>query len=218
MNIIHVPFLEDINAHTTAGELLVSMDSLACTVLKEVPWEAFPYHPYVHFTIAHTAIGIVLLYEVQERHVKSVYHHTNDPVYKDSCVEFFLSFDGVNYYNMEFNHLGTGLIGYGPAVKSARRRMPAETIKQVKTYSYISPDPQENGDTAWRLLLHVPFTVFENHAIDSLAGMRCTGNFYKCGDDLPEPHYVAWNPIDHPTPNFHLPQYFGTLIFQGRQQ
>ncbi|HWK99876.1 MAG TPA: carbohydrate-binding family 9-like protein [Parapedobacter sp.] len=214
MNIINVPFLKDINEHTTAGELLASMDSVPSTMLKEVPWEAFPYHPNVHFRIAHTAIGILLLFDVQEKHVKSVYRHTNDPVYKDSCVEFFLSFDGVNYYNIEFNHMGTGLIGYGPAVKSERKRMPAETIGEVKTYSHISPEPCKNGDTAWRLLLHVPFAVFDNHTIDSLAGMRCTGNFYKCGDDLPEPHYVAWNLIDYPTPNFHLPQYFGTLIFQ----
>src|SRR3546814_9695772 len=61
------------------------------------------------------------------------------------------------------------------------------------------------------LLLHIPLAVFDAHVVGSLAGRRCTGNFYKCGDDLPEPHYVAWNPIDNPTPNFHLPQYFGEL-------
>lgn len=26
-----------------------------------------------------------------------------------------------------------------------------------------------------------------------------------------QPHYIAWNAVDHPTPNFHLPQYFGEL-------
>lgn len=214
MNTITVPFLEGINQRTTAEELLVTMDSLVATPLKEVPWADFPYRPSVQFRIAHTAVGILLLYDVQEKHVKSVYRNTNEPVYKDSCVEFFLSFDGVNYYNMEFNCLGTGLIGYGPAVKSARKRLAVETIEQVKTYGRIFPDTLESGDTAWQLLLHIPLAVFEAHSINSLTGLQCTGNFYKCGDDLPGPHYVAWNPINHPTPNFHLPQHFGTLRFQ----
>ncbi|MFB2120702.1 carbohydrate-binding family 9-like protein [Parapedobacter sp. 2B3] len=214
MDTITIPFLEGINQHTTIEELLATTAPLAANELREVPWAAFPYRPSVHFKIAHTAVGVLLLYEVREKHVKAVYRNTNDPVYKDSCVEFFLSFDGTNYYNLEFNCLGTGLIGYGPAQRMERKRLPEATIERVKTYSSISSRPTDSGDTEWRLLLHIPYTVFEADAIDSLAGMRCTGNFYKCGDDLPEPHYVAWNPIDYPTPNFHLPQYFGELVFQ----
>lgn len=207
-----IPFLAGVTPHTTAEELLANMAPLTANVLKEVPWAEFPYRPSVHFKIAHTAVGILLLFEVQEKHVKAVYRHTNDPVYKDSCVEFFLSFDGAKYYNLEFNCLGTGLIGYGSA--GDRKRLAAETIEQVKTDNHIGAELLANGDTEWRLLLHIPLAVFDAHTITSLAGMRCTGNFYKCGDDLPEPHYVAWNPIDNPTPNFHLPQYFGELVFQ----
>lgn len=214
MKAVTVPFLEKVARYATTDELLVAMGALEAIKLTEVPWADFPYCPSVHFKIAHTVVGIVLLYDVKEKHMKSVYRRTNDPVYKDSCVEFFLSFDGVNYYNLEFNCLGTGLIGYGPAEKSARKRLNVETIEQVKTYSRMSQGTPENGDKAWQLLLQIPLSVFEAHTIDSLAGRRCTGNFYKCGDDLPEPHYVAWNPINHPTPNFHLPQYFGELVFE----
>ncbi|MGV3762853.1 carbohydrate-binding family 9-like protein [Parapedobacter sp.] len=214
MNTMTIPFLAGVNPHTTAEELLANMAPLEATKLTEVPWKAFPYHPSVHFKIAHTPVGILLLFEVQEKCVKAVYRHTNDPVYKDSCVEFFLSFDGSNYYNLEFNCIGTGLIGYGPAQKSERKRLSRETIERVKAVSSIAAEVLENGDTEWRLLLHIPLSVFEAQAMESLAGMRCTGNFYKCGDDLPEPHYVAWNPIDHPVPNFHLPPYFGELVFE----
>ncbi|MEC3880985.1 carbohydrate-binding family 9-like protein [Parapedobacter sp. 10938] len=209
-----IPFLGGVTPHTTAEELLANMAPLGATELTEVPWKAFPYRPSVHFKMAHTAVGILLFFEVQEKHVKAVYRDTNDPVYKDSCVEFFFSLDGSNYYNLEFNCIGTGLIGYGSAQRNERKRLPRETIEQVKTTSSIATESLENGDTEWRLLLHIPLAVFEAHTIRSLAGMRCTGNFYKCGDDLPEPHYVAWNPIDNPTPNFHLPQYFGELVFQ----
>jgi hypothetical protein len=42
-------------------------------------------------------------------------------------------------------------------------------------------------------------------------GMILRANFYKCGDNTAQPHYIAWNAVNHPTPNFHLPQYFGEL-------
>ena len=50
-------------------------------------------------------------------------------------------------------------------------------------------------------------------SIESLKGVCATANFYKCGDDLPEPHFVSWNKIEAPTPNFHLPKYFGEIEF-----
>jgi hypothetical protein len=39
-------------------------------------------------------------------------------------------------------------------------------------------------------------------------------NFYKCGDKTSHPHWLTWNPVDKPRPDFHLPQYFGTLVFE----
>src|SRR3546814_739297 len=78
MKTMTIPFLGGINPHTTAEELLANMAPLAASELREVPWKAFPYRPSVHFKIAHTAVGILLLYEVQEKHVKAVYRNTND--------------------------------------------------------------------------------------------------------------------------------------------
>lgn len=215
MNTLIIPFLAGADLHTDAEGLMDAVAPLVANELKEVPWIAFPYRPAVHFKIAHTVAGILLSFDVREKHVKAVYRNTNDPVYKDSCVEFFLSFDGSNYYNLEFNCLGTALAGYGPVQKTARKRLSPETIGQVRRYCSLTAEAVETGDaTEWRLLLHIPFAVFEAHEIDTLSGVRCTGNFYKCGDNLPEPHFVAWNHINSPIPDFHLPQYFGKLIFQ----
>lgn len=45
-------------------------------------------------------------------------------------------------------------------------------------------------------------------------GQNAGVNFYKCGDDLPKPHYLCWNPIKSETPDFHLPEFFGNAIFE----
>jgi len=214
MKSLVVPYLGRVNHHSSPTELLSAMAVVADNDLEEVSWPAFPYKPNVRFKLAHTEDCLLLSYVVQEKHVKAVYRNTNDPVYKDSCVEFFLSFDTAHYYNLEFNCAGIGLIGYGSAIKEKRRRLPNDLIETVKTVRSASPKEDATAETEWELLLNIPFTVFDVHLVTSFAGMRCTGNFYKCGDDLPIPHFLAWNRIDHPIPNFHLPQFFGELVFQ----
>lgn len=189
------------------------MESLAPEPLNEVSWPDFPYLPDVHFRIAHTEDSIVLVYRVREQYVKAEYRNSNDPVYNDSCVEFFLSFDGSTYYNMEFNCLGTGLIGYGDANKALRRFLPLQKVLEVRAAGRLQAGSDAGAGIGWELLLDIPFTVFDAHQPDSMAGRRCWGNFFKCGDGLPVPHFVSWNRIDHESPNFHLPQYFGELVF-----
>ena len=38
-------------------------------------------------------------------------------------------------------------------------------------------------------------------------------NFYKCADRTAHPHFLAWNRVDAPAPDFHRPDFFGELIF-----
>ena len=40
------------------------------------------------------------------------------------------------------------------------------------------------------------------------------GNFYKCGDETPVPHFGMWSPVDNETPDFHRPEFFGELIIE----
>ncbi|WP_084088461.1 carbohydrate-binding family 9-like protein [Fodinibius roseus] len=38
--------------------------------------------------------------------------------------------------------------------------------------------------------------------------------FYKIADKTSHPHYLSWALIEHPEPHFHLPEYFGTIVFE----
>lgn len=178
--------------------------------IDQCPWrEAFPYAPYATFKIVHSADYIGLYYAVEENFVKAQAIRANENVWEDSCVEFFISLDNKQtYYNFEFNVLGTGLIGYGPSVKAERNRLSAEKIDTVATLTQVV---KHNGEKKWEIYLIIPKTLF---AIENFDGNTFHGNFYKCGDGLPNPHFIAWNTIDHPSPNFHLPQFFGDLDFE----
>ena len=43
-------------------------------------------------------------------------------------------------------------------------------------------------------------------------GVRFRGNCYKCGDRTEHPHYLAWNPVNTLSPDFHRPEFLGEMI------
>lgn len=45
-------------------------------------------------------------------------------------------------------------------------------------------------------------------------GQTIKANFYKCGDELQTPHFLSWNPINIEKPDFHRPDFFGSLEFE----
>ncbi|MCI0922142.1 carbohydrate-binding family 9-like protein [Sphingobacterium rhinopitheci] len=178
--------------------------------IDQCPWEdKFPYAPNATFKIVHSDTYIGINYVIAEEFVKAQAIRSNENVWEDSCVEFFVSFDNKKtYYNFEFNVLGTGLIGYGSSVKSERNRLSAEKIDTIDTITQVV---KRDGTKEWEIYLIIPKGLF---SVNDFTGKVFHGNFYKCGDGLPNPHFIAWNNIDHPSPNFHLPQFFGELVFE----
>ena len=112
------------------------------------------------------------------------------------------------------NCIGTILAAYGPDQRH-RNFLPEKTIASIKTYTIIDKFT-EPSIIHWELIAVIPFTAFIYDEISFLSATRVRANFYKCGDNLTEPHYLAWNNIKSAKPDFHLPEFFGTLIFQKR--
>lgn len=180
-----------------------------------INWEKFPYLPDVKFRIAYTEDAILLHYIVTEATVMALATEDHGPVYKDSCVEFFVSpeEDGL-YYNLECNCIGTILFGSGGDEKG-KVLADASTMEGIKSWASLGNEPFEevHQETTWEVAIILPFESFFRHKVETLAGETIRANFYKCGDNLLTRHYVSWNPIGTPRPSFHTPQYFGTIIF-----
>ncbi len=199
-----VEYKNDINI------ISLELDKLERNKIKELNWFDFNYAPKVSFAVGYNEDSLFLKYFVEEEHCKAVYSKINEPVYKDSCVEFFISFgNDENYYNLEINCLGTCLIEYGPN-RHEREFLSKKLIKKINTQTTLK---KENNFYKWEITLAIPFDVFCFTELAQLKGKSAKANLYKCGDDLPVPHYLTWNPIDTPSPDFHRPEYFGTLNF-----
>jgi len=213
MKTLVIPFLPNVGYRSDEKSVMDALAPLTAVTLEEAPWPQYPDKPVVHMKAVHTGDSLILQFSVEEKYIKAEYRNTNDPVHRDSCVECFIAFDNRHYYNLEFNCIGTAFAGYGSADKSTRRTLPKSTVERIRTYAVINPDKEKHQPVSWRLLLNIPLTVFEASGIRSLSEISCTGNFYKCGDGLPEPHFLAWSPIAYPEPNFHRPESFGKLFF-----
>lgn len=207
-----VPFLP-IGKQWVLNDISEKLDTIQKHTISYVPWEAYKYKPKVDFTVAYTDYALLLKYYVSEKSVRANYSKPNDPVYKDSCVELFISFDdGMGYYNFEFNCAGTCLLGFGKDRKG-RHQLPEKLISRIRHQSLLLPSACAEANISWELTVEIPFELFHFHEIKSLKGKKARANVYKCGDDLPEPHYLAWNQIKTEEPDFHRPEYFGSFEF-----
>lgn len=203
-----VPFLSE----EAAGKMQAGNGGFCVHELDQAPWKEFPYRPRVKFGVAHSGTQLFLKYEVDEQSLRCENTQINGAVWEDSCVEFFIGFDESGYYNLEFNCIGTPSVGFG-AGKEARTPLPLSVVERLRCTAHSRPNPE--GGFHWELAVQVPVAVFSFHAIHRLNGLQARGNFYKCGDRTPTPHFLCWNGIDWPTPNFHLPQFFGNLHFEA---
>ncbi len=202
-----------INIQADAEKILESLTEKIN--IGTINWPEFSYKPEVAFRIGHTGNEIWLKFYVSEKCVRAVETRTNGDVYKDSCVEFFISFDQRNYYNFEFNCIGTRHLSYGPG-RGNRARINPKIVEKIEIHSTLGDEPFDNktGDSEWEMMLRIPVEVFVFDTISKLNGMRATGNFYKCGDMTDEPHFVTWNPVKTDKPDYHRPEFFGNLQFE----
>jgi hypothetical protein len=213
MKLLKVPFFYQMDKHSSVDEISILLDDATNReVIALMPWPKFNYKPKVSFAVGYSSDYLLVKFYVAEQYLQAVYNNINDPVHKDSCVEIFIAFDNdESYYNLEFNSVGTCFAGYGRN-RDDRKNLPINIIQQIKHQTLVK-NRDFNEGICWELTLMIPNEVFCYHKIISLKERTCRVNLYKCGDDLPEPHFLTWNEVYSDEPDFHLPQFFGNMQF-----
>lgn len=180
-----------------------------------------PEHfPKVKAKIAYDREAIYVIFNVEDQYVKAIHKNHQDPVYKDSCVEFFFSpgesSEG-GYFNLEMNCGGKMLFHHQEAPRTGNVNISPEDIEQVKVAHSLPElvEPEIQEPTTWTVEYRIPFSILWKYHQVSTPGSGTTwrANFYKCADGTSHPHWLTWSPIDFPRPNFHVPEYFGNLEF-----
>ncbi|HSA95274.1 MAG TPA: carbohydrate-binding family 9-like protein [Acidobacteriota bacterium] len=196
----------------------------------ERPWERIPplavdhyrwlengYAPRVEARVGWSPRFLYVRFAVGEKRVRVRYMKFQDPVYKDTCVEFFVDMfpeKRLGYVNFETNAAGTLLAAFGPDRSRRTPLWPEELAGFAAEGSIRGPVTGEYGASEWTLEYRVPLALFKNlYGEEVRPGRRAAANFYKCGDETEVPHYGAWSPVETPAPDFHRPEFFGELVF-----
>ncbi len=165
--------------------------------------------------------SIYVIFRVHDRYVRAIARKHEDEVWKDSCVEFFFapSGDGKDgYFNLEVNCGGSMLFHFQPRPWEDMRAVSAADFDAI-TVAHSLPkivEPERTEPTTWTVEYRLPFELLHRYCgkvLNPEPGVRWRANFSKCADDCSHPHWLTWAPVDHPQPNFHLPEYFGTIEF-----
>ena len=180
-------------------------------------WLKNGYEPRVEARVCCSPNYLYVFFKAWETRIRVKYTNFQDPVYKDSCVEFFIDpfpEKNLGYINIETNALGTMLINYGKD-RGTRVKVPQEALAGFEVKPSIKgPVDGSHGADFWTLAYRLPLSLFEKYYGGRIAAGRVArANFYKCGDETEIPHYGAWNPVGSPKPDFHLPEYFGRILF-----
>lgn len=167
------------------------------------------YRPYAFGQMALLKdYGIVISMTAMEKNPLRRYVMNEDPVYLDSGLEAFINFNpdyGKEYLNFEMNANGALLSQYG---KDRNRTK----LSQLTSYRALCTAKIEAE--AWSILLKIPMELIcDVYKIKPLKkGDMVSCNFYKISEDPSIEHYASYSPIDYPTPNFHLPEFFGKAV------
>lgn len=181
-------------------------NSAETACISNYVWDC-SYTPEAHACLLYIQDrGIAVRLCCRESDPKTVYQNFYDPVYRDSCLEFFFSVEkNERYVNCEMNSAGASLIAVGESRHNRTRIDEIIAPPAVKT---------ECEDGIWSV---ETFFSLDDLArifgeIKLSAGITLYGNFYKCGDDTEIPHYGMWSPVGTEHPDFHRPEYFGELV------
>lgn len=177
--------------------------------------EAFPYAPQVEFRMFHTGEWLLLRFDVAEQYTMARVTQDNGRSWTDSCVEFFISPDGKEYYNFETTCAGRLLLAWHRSRHEAEQA-PQEVLQAVKRFTSLpfgQTFEERVGDNRWSLTLAIPPRALFRHALNDWSGLQASANLYKCGDELSQPHFLSWSPIRTEKPDFHRPEFFAPIRF-----
>lgn len=166
--------------------------------------------PYAtSFRVLHGDTGLSVRIETNEWPLRAEHTVCNVEICEDSCVEFFFTpnEEEGNYMNIEINPLGFSHIGLGDGRHG--RRLLDVSGEGVRIETHVT------FGEGWAASVFLPYPFIDRYFASRSDRWRM--NCYKCGDLTAVEHYQTWNPVEVPAPDYHRPEFFGSLLLSGEE-
>ena len=152
--------------------------------------------------------GLFVRFFSEEPQPRAVYTKRDEPIYKDSCMELFVQpvADDNRYLNFEINPNAAYLSEIGTC-RADRVLLSAASDVACKTDVL-------RVASGWGVELFIPDELVSDcfglpYSFASQKQLKL--NAYKCGDETPYPHYSSLFVVPTPKPDYHRPEFFGTV-------
>ncbi len=166
--------------------------------------------------------ALYVIFRVEDRYVLAVAKQHDDTVCRDSCVEFFFV-PGMDiakgYFNLEMNCGGTMLFHFQIIPRKDSIALAADDLAKIQV-AHTMPrrvETEITQPTTWVVEYRLPLDILPRYRKDIAApgpGVTWRANFFKCADNSSHPHWLTWSKVERPQPDFHVPECFGTLLFE----
>jgi len=179
------------------------------------------YAPKAQAKVLYDDRFVYVIFRVEDKYVRATAQKHQEPVFIDSCVEFFFTPGediSQGYMNIEINCGGTVVSRHQTAPKTNPQPLTDDEIGMLRIF-HSEPgivEPEKQQPTTWLIEYRVPYQILEKRCpvVRPAASVTWRANFYKCGDKTSNPHWLTWSVVDYPEPRFHMPEFFGTLQFK----
>jgi len=183
-------------------------------LINNVNWpDKFPYRPETRVEVTNDHEYLYLHYFVKGEQLRAVTTEDQGPVWEDSCVEFFCQVPGEKHYmNFETNCIGAMVASRRLGRDQDVQLFPPEEMARIQRRCTFPRQAFEERDGMfeWEVELRIPLSlIFRNSR--PVFPQKLRANFYKCADKTKNPHFVSWQPIPLPDPDFHCPEFFGEV-------
>lgn len=188
--------------------------------IKEYMGPAEQFKPKTQVKLLYDDNFVYVIFRVEDKYIRAVATKHQEPVYTDSCIEFFFTPGediSEGYFNLEVNCGGMVVSRHQSAPMENRNPLTDAEIESLEIYhsepKIVEPEKQE--PTTWLIEYRVPIDMLEKFCpvARPAPGTIWRANFYKCGQETSHPHWLTWSVVDNPKPQFHMPEFFGTLEF-----
>jgi len=179
------------------------------------------FRPIAQAKMMYDENNIYVIFKVQDRNVRCLAQEINGNVWEDAAVEFFFSPDvnyPLRYFNLETNCGGTPLMYYDIIPRKDFKILKVDEIKKIEIAHSLPEkiDPEITDLVTWTIEYRIPIEILQKYSNVTLPekDVIWKANFYKIATNNSNPHFITWSFVDNPEPDFHLPQFYGTLKFQ----
>lgn len=185
--------------------------------IDQVNWpESFPEKPETTVEVGNDHEWLSLKWHVRGEQLRAVTTEDQGPVWEDSCVEFFCQVPGEEYYcNFETNCIGAMVGSRRKGRDKDVQPFSAEEMGRIERKCSFPREAfeEKDGMFEWEVELCIPLDLIFRET-KPVFPQALRANFYKCADKTKKPHYVSWQPIQLPTPNFHCLEFFGQIVLE----